>query len=411
MTQTIIQPTQPTNTPDHRSARWPWVVGALILLGGGGYWATHRATKVEKKPPPTPAVLSALVARRPVPLEVQAIGNVEAHNSVQLRALATGEVTKVYFHEGQPVKRGQLLFTIDPGPGQAGMEQAQAALRRDNVVAANAAAEAKRYAGLLRQGFVTREQTEQLQANAAAAQATLAADRATVANARITLGYTTIKAPIDGIAGALQVNVGNLVKSADQTPLVVINQVRPIFVTFSVPEAQVDEVKRYQGSHPLAVEARPRGGAPATGTLTFLDNAVDQTTGTLKMKASFPNPDGRLVPGEYVDVLLTLAVTDAITVPPQAVMTGQQGTFVFVIAADNTVAVRPVKVGRQTGDIAVIADGLQPGEKVVTDGQLQLVPGAKVRLREELAPPANEQGQPKSGRGEHGASRAAGTKL
>lgn len=390
-----------------RRNRGPFVVVALLVVAGVGYWATHRGGKPEHKEPPPVSILAAPAKVQAVPLALTAIGNVQAYNSVLVRALATGEVKQVWFHEGQPVHKGQPLFEIDAGPAQALLQQAEAAYDRDRVQAANAAAEARRYAGLLKQGFVTREQAEQMQTSAASLNATLAADNAAIANAKISLGYTHIVSPIDGVAGALQVNIGNLVKSADQTPMVVINQVSPIYVQFSVPEGSVDDVRRFRTIHPLTVSARPHGmGNAVEGKLTFIDNAVDATTGTLMLKGTFANQDGRLVPGEYVDVTLTLdKQPNALTVPATAVQTGQNGTFVFVVKDDQTVTVRPIKLQRQAGEVAVITEGLKPGEQVVTDGQLQLVEGAKVRLRESLTQPQGAgQGQGEGGQG-HGGHR------
>ena len=357
--------------------RWVGLALAVALTGCHG-------GKGEKRQPPAAAVLYAPVVKKAVPLTLDAIGTVEASSSVLVRALATGELKHVTFKEGQPVKQGQLLFEIDPAPARAALAQAEAQLARDRVNANQARSEARRYAGLLRQGFVAREQAEQLAASANALGQTLEADEASVASARIQLGYTAIHAPIDGVVGALQVTAGNLVKAADQTPLVVIHRVHPIYVSFAVPEAQVDQVKRFQSAkHQLPVVAKPKGdGAPARGSLTFLDHAVDATTGTWKLRGTFANADERLVPGQYVDATLELDPgADTLTVPAQAIQNGQQGTFVWVIGADDTVAVRPVEVGRLAAQDAVITKGLTLGEHVVTDGQLALVPGATVKRK------------------------------
>ncbi|MDB5097348.1 MAG: efflux pump, family, rane fusion lipoprotein, partial [Cyanobacteria bacterium RYN_339] len=265
----------------------------------------------------------------------------------------------------------------------------------DAVQAANARREAGRYAGLAAQGFVAREQAEQFRATSGALEATLAADRATVQNAKIQLSYASIYAPIDGVVGALSITAGNLVRANDTAPLVTINQIHPVYVNFALPEADIGRVREHMASKKLGVVAQPKGGAPADGELAFLDNAVDVATGTLHMKAVFPNATNNLMPGQFTDVRLTLNVDpNAITVPAQAVLTGQQGTYAYVLNADDTVAVRPVKVERQSGTLAVVKEGLKPGERVVTDGQLQLVDGAKVRLRQDLRPPAGAVGKP-----------------
>jgi multidrug efflux system membrane fusion protein len=294
-----------------------------------------------------------------------------------------GILAGVHFKEGQDVEAGQLLFTLDRGPLEADLRQAQANLAKDLAQLENARKDAQRYAELARQGFVAQQQADQARTAAEALAATAQADRAAVQNAQIQLGYATIRSLMAGRTGALQVHVGDLVKAND-TAMVGINQLRPIDAAFALPERDLPEVRRYQAEGPIAVTAlTPQGGQPlARGTVTFIDNRVDPGTGTIQLKATFPNDDGRLWPGEYVNVVVTLATQpDALVVPAPAVQTGQQGTYVFVVKPDQTVESRPVTVARQLGEEAVIAQGLAPGETVVTEGQLRLVPGARVEVR------------------------------
>jgi multidrug efflux system membrane fusion protein len=323
----------------------------------------------------------AQVAARAEPVEVRAIGNVQPYSTVQVKAEVGGQLTRVYFREGQYVRRGDPLFTIDPRPYQAALQQAQANRARDVAQAASAEADAQRYAVLAQKGVIARQQYDQARANAEAQRAGVASDDAAIETARLQLSYTEIRSPIDGRTGNLFVQQGNLVKPND-VPLVVINQVEPIYVSFAVPGQNLDAIRRFMAQHPLRVDAVPNdNGTPSTGTLTFVDNAVDVTTGTIQLKATFPNRQRRLWPGEFVNVRLTLTVQqNAIVVPLAAVQTSQQGQFVFVVKPDMRVESRPVKVDRTIGLDTVIAGGLQPGETVVIDGQLRLVPGAKVTV-------------------------------
>jgi multidrug efflux system membrane fusion protein len=262
--------------------------------------------------------------------------------------------------------------------------QAQAALDRDIAQAANAKSQAVRYQDLFKRGISTHEQVDQIETNAAALDATVGADRAAVENAKVQLQYATITAPLTGKTGLLQVHPGNLVRATDTTPIVTINKITPVYVSFAVPEALLPELKRYMARGKLAVTAlAPNDPGPAAeGLITFVDNAVDTTTGQIKVKGTFANTDRRLWPGQYVNVNVTLsAEPNAIIVPSLAVQTGQQGTYVFVVKADQTVDLRVVTVERTAGDQAVIASGLKPGETVVTDGQLRLNAGTRVSIK------------------------------
>jgi multidrug efflux system membrane fusion protein len=331
-------------------------------------------------------VTVAQVVQKPMPLEVRVIGSVEASSNVAVHAQITGELTSVHFKEGDDVKRGDELFTFDKRPLEAALQQADANLARDVAQAEFAVAQAKRYQDLAQRGIATREQVDTANANASAMQATVGADRAAVDSARVQLEYATISSPISGRTGALMVHPGNLVRAADTMPLVVINQVSPIYVTFAIPEAQLPELKRYLALGTIRVEAQPPNdaGRPSEGHITFVDNAVDQTTGTIKVKGSFENADHSLWPGQYVNVVVTLTTDrDALVVPTAAVQAGQQGYYVFVIKPDQSAELRTVEVARPTATETIIKSGVKNGETVVTDGHLRLVPGSRVSIRAE----------------------------
>jgi multidrug efflux system membrane fusion protein len=332
-------------------------------------------------PPQTVPVTVARVERSSVPWEIRATGTVEPLQTVSVASQVSGILTEVGFREGDEVRRGQVLFQIDPRPFKAALAQAQAVHAKDQAQLAAAEQDVKRYESLVEKDYVTPQQFEQMKANAASLRATVEADEAAAENARLNLQYATIRAPIDGRAGALLLKQGNLVRAAGQT-LVVVNQLRPILVRFSVPASNLPDIRKYQ-SDSLPVHAQPASGngATAQGTLSFLDNAVDTTTGTIMLKGIFPNKDGELWPGEFVNVALELFVEkDAIVAPAPAIVQSQNGTYVFVVKND-TAQTRDVTVARTVGDIVVIAKGLSPGEMVVTDGQLRLTPGAKVQIK------------------------------
>jgi len=333
---------------------------------------------------PTVPVTVAQVVQKPMPIQINVIGSVEAYSNVAVHAQLTGQLETVSFREGDDVKKGQVLFTLDKRPLEAALQQAQAALDRDLAQASNAKAQMVRYRDLLARGIATREQVDQVVANAAALDATVEADRAAIENAKVQLQYATIAAPIGGRTGALMVHAGNLVRANDAAPLVVINQVTPIYVTFGIPEAQLPALKRYMAAGTLHVDARPPNDttAPSNGHITFVDNAVDQTTGTIKIKGTFPNDDRRLWPGQFVNVIVGLATEpNALVVPAADVQTGQQGQYVFVVKSDQTVELRTVTIARSDGVETVLAQGVRAGDTVVTDGQLRLVPGTKISVK------------------------------
>jgi multidrug efflux system membrane fusion protein len=377
-----------------RRSAFPIAASCLLLLISIGCSESKTAANT---PPPAVPVVVATVEQKDVPLQLKAIGTVEAYATVSVKSQVTGQLTAVHFREGDDVRKGQLLFSIDRRPFEAELRQAQANLARHAAEAETARTQARRYDALLEQGVVAREQYEQVQSNAAALEATVRADRAAVDNAKIQLRYTSIYSPIDGRTGNLLVHRGNIVQENDDPPLVVINQIRPVNVSFSVPEQYLPNIRQHMRKGKMPVEAVvPDVGdrQPDQGLLTFIDNAVDRATGTIRLKGTFPNRDRRLWPGQFADVILTLA-TDrgAIVVPSQAVQTGQQGSFVFVVKDDGTADTRPVTVARTQDGQAVIEHGVKAGEVVVTDGQLRLFPGARVEVKQSSSAGAEGQGR------------------
>ncbi len=362
----------------------PHIVGCLSLLTAtllllSGCSERKAQAVIEETVP----VTVATAVQKTIPVQVRAIGTGEAYSTVSVRSQVEGEVLRVYFQEGQDVKKGDLLFSIDPRPFEATRKQAEANLARDIAQEKNARAQAERYTKLFQAGIVSKEQYDQFRTNADALQAAVRADKAAVENAKVQLGYCSIHSPIDGQTGSLLVHQGNLVKSNDTT-LVVINQISPLYVDFSVPEQYLSQIKKYNAARPLQVDAIiPNDeGRPARGVLSFVDNAVDRTTGTIRLKGTFPNRDKRLWPGQFANVVLTLtAQSNMLVVPSQAVQTGQKGQYVFVIKPNLIAEPRPVVADSTAEGEAVIRKGLQLGEKVVTDGQLRLFLGARVEVK------------------------------
>ena len=336
-------------------------------------------------------VTVARAEQRAVPFEIVATGTVEPRQAAAVQSQVTGVVTRVAFREGDEVAVGDMLFRIDDRPFQAALDQAQAALARDAAQAQNAAPEAQRYAELVKQDYVTKSDYDAKRATAEALTAALRADSAAVANAQLNLEWATIRAPIAGRTGRLLVREGNLVRANAAEPLVVINQIRPILVRFPVPERSLPDIQRHRNNRlPVRVSPSKEDTTASEGLLTFVDNAVDTTTGTVLLKGEFPNRDNALWPGEFLSVRLELYVdSSALVVPSQAVMTGQQGTYVFVLNQDGTARSQPVTVQRTAGAYAVISQGVQAGDEVVTDGQVRLVSGAPVEVKG-VADPARE---------------------
>jgi multidrug efflux system membrane fusion protein len=332
---------------------------------------------------PAPVTV-AVVGQQSVPVELRAIGNIEAASIVEVRAQVGGRLDELHFERGQIVHSGDLLFQIDPRSYTAALAEAEAVLARDRSLLRNARQEVRRYAGLVEKDFVTREQYDQAVTTAEALESTVKADEAAVERARLELEYCSIRSPINGRAGDILVHPGNLIKANSDSPLVVLLQTRPVLAAFSAPERYLDEIRRVASRGAIEVKAYPQsaGGSSVGGKLDFIDNRVDTTTGTILLKAIFNNENEELWPGQFVDVVMVLSTQEnAVIVPGQAVQRGQEGTYVFVVKEDSTVESRPVVVDRDWESSSVIAEGLVPGETVVTDGQLRLVPGASVEIK------------------------------
>ena len=378
---------------------------AMLLTG-----CSDRAT-AHKTPPPPPAVpvTVAEVVQRIVPLQVTAVGNVQASMTVAVRSQVAGQIEQVHFTEGRDVKKGDLLISLDARPFDTALRQTTAALGQRQAEVAQARAnlareqsqqewakkQEERYRELLAKELISREQYEQIRTNSAAMDATVrasqaaeenaraaaAAAQANVENARLQLAYTRIHSPVDGRTGNLLVQRGNVIKANDDKELVVIAQVRPINVSFALPEQYLSDVKRYQAAGSLKVDARVPNHAPVAGTLSFINNTVDMATGTIQLKAAFPNGDNALWPGQFTEVTLTLTSESAVVVASQAIQPGQQGPYVFVVKPDLKVESRKVRPGRKLERETIVLDGLKPGERVVTDGHLRFVPGSKVDIK------------------------------
>jgi multidrug efflux system membrane fusion protein len=321
-----------------------------------------------------------------VPDRLDAVGSVEAYETVSVKAQAGGQLTAVRFAEGHDVKAGDPLFEIDPRPYQAALAQAEAALARDKAQAVKADADAARAETLFKEGVLSTGDHDQALAAAASGHATVAADAAAVETARLNLAYTELRSPIAGRTGSVLVHVGNIVKAADGDPLVVINRIDPIYVSFAVPEKRLGAIRAAQSRQPLGVEAllagEPAGVAGPAGRLTFLDNRVDPQSGMIRLKATFPNPTGRLWPGQFVTARVTLGQhAQVVVVPASAVQTGQQGSYAFVVKPDQTVEQRAIATEPAPDQTAIVTSGISAGETIVVDGQMSLVPGSRVQVR------------------------------
>ena len=340
-------------------------------------------------PPPVPVTV-ARVERKNVPFELPANGTVEPLQAVAVESQVTGYLTRVAFKEGDDVKANQVLFQIDPRPFAAALAQARGMLERDLAQLKNAEIDVQRYEQLVAKDYVTTQQYDQAKTTAATLRATVTADSGAVEAAQLNLQFATIRAPISGRAGGLLVKEGNLVKASGST-LVTINQIKPILVRFAVPASSLPAIRKY-GSAALPVSAKPATatGAPSQVTLSFVDNAVDTTTGTILLKGRFDNKDAALWPGEFVNVVLELFTQEnVLVIPTQAVVQGQQGTYVFIVNSDATASQRPITTLRSAGDLTVVDKGLNAGETVVTDGQLRLTAGSKVQVK--AAPGGDQQ--------------------
>ena len=355
------------------------------------------AEKTEKpKGRPPALVITAPATEQNVPVLIKAIGNVEASESVSIRTQISGELTKVAFREGQDVQKGALLFQLDPRTQKAALVKAEASLSRNRTLLNNARKDYERYSQLVKEGIVTQEQAEGYRTKADSAAADVAADIAAVESARAQLSYCTITAPISGRLGALAIDRGNVVKAND-TVLVTINKLTPINVSFTIAEKDLTAVKRRMASGRVTVAAEVPGatGTKETGVVTFIDNIIDATTGTIRIKASFENSKKLLWPGQFVNLSMTMTLLNkAVVVPSHAIQTGQKEQFVFVVTKEGTAEIRPVVSGPVSGGITVIEKGLQAGEQVVIDGQMRVIPGGKVEIKQPDKPEAAKPGVP-----------------
>lgn len=342
-----------------------------------GCSSEKRAVAVPRIP-----VTAAEAVKKTVPVQIEAIGSVEAYQSISIRSQINALLTGVYFKDGQDVGKGELLLKLDCRPYDAALKQSIANLDKDKAQLKNAQEELQRYKYLVEKEYVPKEQYDQIQTNWAALEATVNADRAIEENNRVQVQYCSIHSPVNGRMGSLKVNQGNLIKAND-IELAVINQIQPIYVTFAVPEKDLPTIKKYMAQGKLYVNVViPGDGRPEKGILTFVDNAINKDTGTISLKATFANPGKRLWPGQFVNVTLMLAnEPNAIVIPSQAVEKGQTGQFVFVIGKDSTVEVRQITIGQTLQGETVVLEGVREGERVVTDGQMQLTPGARVSIK------------------------------
>jgi multidrug efflux system membrane fusion protein len=351
------------------------------------FCASCAAKKEKPKAKPPVPVKVAQALQKDVPVQVKAIGNIEAYTTVAIKSQVNGQIAQIHFAEGQDVDKGALLISIDPEPFQATLNQFEAALAKDQAQAKFAREQAQRYAVLLKEGIVTRDQYELLLSNAESLAAAVVADRAAIKNARIQLGYCSIRSPISGRTGIIALHPGNLVKANDLA-IVTINQLSPIYASISLPEKRLAEIKRAMAGKELKIEAAipNEPGVTEAGSISFLDNTVNPATGTIKLKGVFANKSRKLWPGQFTDVLITFGSRkNAVVVPTHAIQTSQQGEFVYVVKPDNTVEMRQITSAAATGAETVVEKGLAAGETVVTDGQLRLTPGAIVESKEKQA--------------------------
>jgi multidrug efflux system membrane fusion protein len=362
------------------------LAGLAVVVGLVAQYNKESGAAVQKAPAAVP-VSAAQIVFKTMPVRLMAIGNVEPFTTVAIKVRVDGQLISVKFKEGDEVRQGSVMFEIDPRPFAASLKQAQANLLKDRALFDRANEQEKRYKDLLTKNFISPDAYAQVQTNTATAAATVSADEAAIENARLSLEYCTIRAPVTGYAGRIQIQQGNLVKANDTNPLVTVNQVVPIYTSFSVPEQNVSDIRKYQADGVLKVEAAFTNAAhaPVAGKLSFIDNTADTTTGTIKLKAEFPNTDKALWPGQFVNVVLTLyEQKDAVVAPSAAIQNGPAGQYVYVVKPDQTVEMRLIKIARAEGDDTVVASGLQPGEQVVIVGQLRLAPGTKVNVGKDL---------------------------
>jgi multidrug efflux system membrane fusion protein len=378
----------------------------LVLLLAGGYYFRGfffegaPETRVAR-PPAGQSVVADVVVEMDAPIEVNAIGTVQPIAAVMVKSRIDGEITQVHFEEGQEVKEGDLLFSLDDRAARAQLRQSEANLERDRAQLQRFHQEVARQTGLARSGVASAQKLEDTMTSEAVFEATVRASEAAVETARVILNYTTIRAPITGRTGSVAFKRGNIVKAVDTAqvvlPLVVITQLRPIYVTFTIPERHLADLRAAQASGrlPVTVTVPDKPQSPATGTLTFIDNQVDAATGTISLKATFANDDTRLWPGQFVNVTLRLGTqANAVAAPSVGIQIGQNGPYVFLIRDDSTAELRLVRVDRTVGNKTVIAEGLAAGDRIVVDGQLRLGNGMRVNVQRTEAPAPKVQSVP-----------------
>jgi len=379
----------------------------IVLLGSGYYfrWLVFDKDKAADagtaRPPASQPVVADVAAEMSAPIQVTAIGSVQSIATVMVKSRMDGQIAQVNFKEGQEVKEGDLLFTLDDRALRAQLAQSEAALERDRASLQRAQSEVTRQSGLATRGVASAQKFEDVETSLAVLGATVRAADAAVENARVSLSYARILAPINGRTGSIALKKGNLVKATELSssiPLVTITQIRPIYVTFTVPERHLAELRAgaAEGSLPVVATIPSQPQAPITGALVFVDNQVDVATGSITLKAEFANDDTRLWPGQFVNVTLTLGVqANAVAVPSAAIQIGQSGPYVFMVRPDSTVELRLVRVSRTVNNRSVIAEGLVAGDRVVVDGQLRLANGTRVTVqRPEGATPPKAQPVP-----------------
>lgn len=368
----------------------PGVIGVVLLTGCRKQPATKQGPRGEGGM--AVPVTVATAEQKTVPVEARSFGSVEAYANVEIKAQVTGVLMQVHFTEGQMVKKGDLLLSIDPRQPQAALKMAQANLERDQAQLKNAEREAGRQTELLQKGIAAQDIYDQAMTAVETLQAAIGADKAAIENATLELDYCSIRSPVDGCTGSLHVHQGNLIKASDIS-VVSVRQVDPIYVSFWVPELYLPAIRREMAAHELdvGVTVSGEGGEPIRGTLSFIDNTVDPDNRTIHLRATFANKDRRLWPGQYVDVVLTIAQEpNSVVVPSQAIQAGQNSQFVYVVKPDQSVEARPIKVKRAV-DNSTAVEGVRPGEVVVTDGQLRLVPGAKVQIKDSSMSPTPQR--------------------
>jgi multidrug efflux system membrane fusion protein len=373
--------------------RASFFLAGVLFLGACSGGPSSQEPKSKEKP--AVPVTVASVFTKDVAVQVSSVGNVEAYSTVAVKSRVSGELVGVHFQEGQEVKEGDLLFTIDKVPYEVALKEAQARLERDQALARKARDDVRRNMPLAEKDIVSRQSLDQYVSTAEAAEALVKADQATVENLQLQLGYCSIRSPISGRTGSLLIQKGNLVKGNDENKsLLTVHQIEPIYVTFAVPEKHLGEINRRTKEGKMEVlvytPENPGGSEPVAGVVSFVNNAIEQSTATIRLKATFQNKDRRLWPGQTLSVLLTLGVQPkAVVVPSQAIQSGQSGSYAFVVKQDQTAEHRPVTVSRSTNGETVIEKGLSPGETVVTDGQLLLTSGAKVSIKDQT--PARQE--------------------